>query len=101
MIKDGRLSRALRLVSAAAVLLFFLYWSFFAAYMIGWAFRPPGWHRLTDGHAQRALIISVVLGLIGITAARTILRRPVLSAWLILALPIPTLAVLDQGIGVL
>jgi len=86
---------------AAAVLAFFLLASFFAASWIGWSVRPPGWHRVT-GHSRPLLLaFSVVLGLTGVLTARAIVHRPLLSAWLLLALPLPALAVLDQGLGVL
>lgn len=83
----------LRWVAAAAVLMFFLYWSALFASLLGWSFRPASPRRLAE--APTVPLIAVLSGLAGVAGARAVLRRPVLSWWLLLALPVPAWFTLD------
>lgn len=86
---------ALRWLAAAAVFLFFMFWSFFLATLIGWDFRPQGPHRVLE--KWPVLVVAVGAGLLAIAGARLILRHQVLSWWLLVALLIPTLVAVDQA----
>lgn len=83
----------LRWGCAVVVLAFFLYYSLMIAYLPGFSApgETPG--KLLDYWPLP--ILSVVSGACGIAAARLIVRRRVLSWWLLLAIPIPALVTLD------
>ncbi len=87
--------RIARWLAAAIVCAFFLFWSAFLAYLIGFSVEPQSPRRVIENWPL--LVYSVIAGLLGVTGARVILRRRALSWWQLLALPVPVLIAIDQA----
>lgn len=75
---------AARWAAALVVAAIFLYGAALMASLVGWSTTAPGLHRLAE--APRTLLPSIVLGVLGILAARTILGRRPWSLWLLLGI---------------
>lgn len=93
--RTDSLAAIARWLAAAIVCAIFLFWSAFLAVLIGFSVTPQSPARIAD--QWPLLVYSVIAGLLGVTGARVILRRRVLSWWQLLALPIPVFIALDQA----
>lgn len=92
---NNALHVVLRWLAAVVVLAFFLYWSAFLAFLMGFDTGVQRPQRVVEN--WDLLVASVLAGLLGIACARLVLRRRVLSWWLLLALPLPAVIAADQA----
>lgn len=86
-----------RTLLALCVFAALLYWSALTASFIGWELSPP--RDNSTGRDVSLLIASLIQGVIAVIAARLILRRRLMSWWLLLALPIPVIIGVPLIIG--
>lgn len=94
----GALKATAQWAAALVVAGFFLAGAAFMAGLFGWSTIPPGLPRLVE--APRTLLPSIVLGVLGILAARVILGRRPWSLWLFLG-ALPALFYGAEAIGLL